>query len=247
MSPAQRGIRQYRYFNLLAVLSVTCMLVAMLLPYKIVQIGSFTFPGGVLIFPSSYIFSDVIAEVYGYKMARQLIWITIAAMCLFSTAIYFSIHLPSPPTWHLQHEYNVVLGSSLRAFVGFTVGLLISDFINVYAISKWKIMIKGRYFWLRSMGSTAIGEAAFSVVAGLILYTGKISFSTYLHLTASIWFFKVLYNGVAVYPAFLLAAFLKRREGVDVYDYHTNFNPLRFFDTQEALQLQDLEAQENTA
>ncbi|MEM1244258.1 MAG: queuosine precursor transporter [Pseudomonadota bacterium] len=222
------GKIQYKYFNLITVITTTCMLIAMLLPYKLVQLGPFIFPGGVLVFPLSYIFSDIITEVYGYTMARQLIWILILAMCLFASTIAISIHLPSPSTWHEQAAFDTVLGTNFRSFIGFTTGLLVSDFINVFIISKWKILTRGKYFWLRSIGSSAMGEAMFSIVTGLIVYVGVLSFHQFIHLTISVWLFKLIYTSIFTYPAYLIAKHLKRVEGVDVYDVNISYNPFRF-------------------
>lgn len=219
---------QYKYLTLLIALAVTCMIIAIIVPYKIVKIGPFIAPGGVFVFPLFYFFGDVVVEVYGYRMAKQLTWITTACIALYSLVVAIIIRTPSPPFWHLQSAYNQVLGSSLKVFFGFFVGMFVSNFLNIYAVSRWKILLHGKFFWLRSIGGSGVGEAVFSIATGAIIYLGVISFKQYLHLTVSVWLFKIIYASISAYPATILANYLKRAEGVDVYDYNEDFNPFKF-------------------
>src|SRR5690349_17141808 len=132
---------QYKYLTLLIALAVTCMIVAIIVPYKIIKIGPFIAPGGVLVFPLFYFLGDVVVEVYGYRMAKQLTWITMLCIAFYSLVIATIIRTPSPPFWQLQAVYNQVLGSSIKVFFGFLVGMFISNFINIYAVSRWKILL----------------------------------------------------------------------------------------------------------
>lgn len=220
--------RQYKYFSLLTAIAVTSMIIATILPYKILKIGNFIAPGGVFAFPLFYFLGDVITEVYGYKLARQMIWITVICLVFYSLMVAFIIRFPSPPFWQLESAYKTVLGSSMRVLIGFLVGIFLSNFSNIYAISHWKILMRGKLFWLRSIGASAVGEAVFSIITGAIVYLGVISFHDYLHLTACVWFFKIIYASIAAYPATLLVAFLKKAEDSDTYDYQVNFNPFKF-------------------
>lgn len=219
--------QQYKYFPVLVALATTCMIISIILPYKIIKIGDFIMPGGVFVFPLFYFFGDIVVEVYGYNMAKQLIWTATFCLILYSIAVALIIRAPSPSFWHLQSAYDKVLGSSMRVLCGFIIGMLVSNFYNVYAVSRWKILLKGKFFWIRIIGGSSIGEIIFSIITGAIIYTGVISLKEYIHLTVSVWLFKLIYGIFTAYPATIIVDFLKKTEGVDSYDSNTDFNPFK--------------------
>jgi uncharacterized integral membrane protein (TIGR00697 family) len=200
---------RFNYFTLIATLSLTCSIVSILLPYKILQLGTLTLPGGVILFPLTYLFEDIIAEIYGFEAAKQLILMKVLCLTLFSLAIAFIIQLPSPATWHDQAAYNLVYGHRFKLLLGFIVGLGISDLTNTYFISKWKISMRHKYFALRSIGAAAIGEALFSIIVGMIVYVGVLSFQAYLKITVSVWVFKFIYSLIIAYPGSVVVSWLK--------------------------------------
>ncbi len=221
-----------RLLTFLAVFSSCCMLIAMIFAYKVIQtgtwsihipwtdglmaIGPFHFPGGFIVFPMSYVLSDIVAELYGPKMARHFVWLLVFCMIFFSIIAFCILHLPSPAHLDLNKAkmlpaYQALFGKSLRLCVGFVCGLFISLLINIYIINKWRILVKGKYFWLRSVGSSTIGEGMFSVVCGFIIYTGVLSFGHYLILTLDIWLFKLIYTAIAAYPARILVNLMKQK------------------------------------
>ncbi len=133
--------------------------------------------------------------------------------------------MPSPSFWHIQQSYDNVFGNMVRFVLAGTVATISSSFINVYAISKWKILMKGKHFWLRSIGASAIG--GFVLITAIILfgYLGTLKLKEVMVMFLSIYTLELIYACLLAWPAWILAGFLKIKEQVDVYDLNTNFNP----------------------
>ncbi len=224
-SYSQKLDKPVKYLNILGVLYTSFLLAASLIVHKMVLIGNMTISASTLIFPFTYFFGDIIAEVYGYRASRQLIWAAFGAMFIFDMLSALIIHLPSPAYWHQQEAYNLVISSLPRTFFGDFIGLNIGAFINVYLITKWKVAARGRYFWIRSLCSTALGEATFNIIAFLIVFSGTIPFKDIMQAMIFSYLFKAVFALITVVPAILLVRYLKRKEQLDVYDYNTNFNP----------------------
>lgn len=230
----------YTFFPLIVALSVTCLLVSYLTPYKIWQLGFLILPGGVVLFPLAYIFDDIIAEVYGYTYARQAIWLKWLCLTMLALSIALIVALP-PASGHeaASQAFNVVFAHDMKAFLGYAMGLLVSDFANTILMAKWKVKAKGRYFSLRSIGAAAVGEAVFSLVCGFIVYMGVISFHEYINITLSVWSVKMVYGIIIAYPASLVVKRLKRIENSDPYDVHTNFSPFQLRGKPDKMQLSE--------
>ena len=224
-------IKIHKFAVLLSTMYVAALLLTAVLVHKMIQIGSLSISAGTFVFPFSYFFGDVIAEVYGYKISRQLIWSAFICMFIFDIGSAILTHTPPPVGWHYQADYSVVLGPLPRIFLGDFIAMNAGAFINAYMITKFKILTRGKYFWLRSLGSTTVGEGVFTFLAFTIMFLGVTTFKTYIEAMSFSYLFKVCYALLAVYPATLLVRFLKHKERLDVYDYNTNFNPFRVFDT----------------
>jgi queuosine precursor transporter len=222
---SQKLDKPVKYLNILGVLYTSFLLVASLIVHKMVVIFGLTISASTLVFPFTYFLGDVIAEVYGYKVSRQLIWAAFAAMFIFDMLSAAIIHLPSPAYWSLQSAYDTVISPLPRIFLGDFLGLTIGAFLNVYLITKWKVMAHGRFFWLRSLCSAALGEAAFNIIAFMVVFIGVIPFNNIIQAMIFSYLFKVLFALISVVPALLLVRYLKNKECIDVYDYNTNFNP----------------------
>lgn len=219
---------QYKYFLLLASLYITITLTATALTYRLVSIGPFTLHGGSVIFPFSYILGDIITEVYGYRLSRQLIWISIICGFAFSLMVTIVIYLPAPNFWHDQQTYLYVFGNSLRFTIGASAAGFIGSFINIYSISKSKIYLHGKYFWLRSFFSSTFGEAIQSLIGISIGFIGIVPISNVVGIMTTSFMMKIIYSIAAVGPANYVAIYLKQKEGVDIYDYETKFTPFSF-------------------
>lgn len=225
----------YKYIIFLAMLFITIDLSAVSVAYKMVDLN-FLFKinsGATFIFPITYALGDIIAEVYGYSMARKLIWLSLFLQFIFAILITSVIHLPHPIFWDQEQAYFSVFGSTLRFVSAGTLANVASNFLNVYIVSKLKIPFEGKLFWVRSILSTVI--SGFILVA-IIIVTGFFGKNINFHQTwimfKSTYALEIFYALALVIPAAIIASFLKKSEKIDVYDYHTNFNPFNFKNTQ---------------
>ena len=209
----------------LALLYLTIYLAADSVAYKMIALGALIAPGPPFIFPLSYSLGDVIAEVYGYSMARKIIWLTLFFQFLYSFFVMFVVNLPHPIDWHNQESYQIVFGSLIRFVSAGFISVLASHFINIYIFSKWKILLRGKHFWLRSIVSSAIGGFVLIFLIMLLGYSGTVDLRTSLIMFSSIYLIELLYACITVWPAWLLSGYLKIKENLDVYDTKTNFNP----------------------
>lgn len=210
---------------------VSCLIAANIIAVKLVSIFTLVLPAAVVIFPITYIFGDVLTEVYGYRMARLVIWIGFAANLVVVGAIWIAEILPPAPFWKEQSAYVAVLGQTPRILAGSFLAYLAGEFLNSMVLSRLKLATRGRYLWTRTIGSTLVGQAADSTIFITIAFVATIPGSALLRLILTQWLFKVVYE-VAVTPlTYLIVGALKRHEHIDTYDYDTNLNPLRVFDT----------------
>jgi uncharacterized integral membrane protein (TIGR00697 family) len=217
-----------KYYHILSMLYITLVIASVILAHRLSDYFGFLEPGGIFIFPISYFLGDIMAEVYGYKLSRQLIWSTIICVSIFSVLVTLVTNSPYPPIFHNAEAYKTVFGSSILLFLGLICGLFASDFTNIYALTKFKILLKGKHFIIRSIVSTAVCELVFNIVTYSFTYLGFVSFHYFIVLIINSWLFKVAYSLIAVIPSALLVGFLKKHENMDVYDYKTNFNPFKF-------------------
>lgn len=219
--------KNFKCLNLLVMLYLTIMLISIALVYKLVYIGGLTIASSSLILPLWYIISDVIAEVYGYKVIRQIIWFAILCEAIFIFLIFFLIQLPSPEFWGYQNSFNNVFGKLPRVFLGSFLGIMLGNFMNVYILSKWKMLLKGKYFWLRSLGSSAIGEAIFTMVTIMFDYLHVFPLGKIIQMIALSYTIKMIGSIISIVPASFITPYIKKIENVDVYDHRTNFNPFK--------------------
>lgn len=219
---------QYRWLMLLAMIYLTGWTTTYPMIYKMVEINQILEPGCIFLFPLSYAMADIIAEVYGYKVARQIIWSALLAGFVFCAALKLVTSLPAPAYWQKQQAFNAIFSPIMRAYFATTIASLIGSFANIYIISKWKILMYGKYFWFRSLFSTGIGELFFSVIGGTLAYAGVEPWSKIMFLMLDGYLFKMLYALIAVWPAAYLVYSLKKSESADVYDHGINYSPLIF-------------------
>lgn len=210
-------------FVIVAGLFVTCLLTANIIGVKIISAGPFIFPAAVIIFPVSYIFGDVLTEVYGDRLARRIIWLGFACNLIMVIFIWFGQLLPAAPFWQDQPAYVSILGYTPRLLVASFLGYLFGEFANSFVLSKMKILTKGRWLWTRTIGSTFIGQAFDTSIFITVAFIGTPSFVPILILYH--WSAKVLIEAVATPFTYWIVGVLKRTEATDTYDYRTNFNP----------------------
>ncbi|GCE32137.1 transporter [Dictyobacter alpinus] len=217
------------WFLLIASLFTTCLITANIIAVKLALLGGVMFPAGVVIFPLSYLFGDVLTEVYGYSASRVVIWLGFLGNLLAVAAFSLASILPAAPIWHDQTAYNAILGFTPRLLLASFISYLIGEFVNSFVLAKLKIATQGRYLWMRTIGSTLLGEGIDTTIFISIAFWGSLPFSVIITLILTQWIIKVLYEVVATPLTYLIVGFLKAREQLDIYDRQTNFNPFLLF------------------
>ncbi|MBI5302358.1 MAG: queuosine precursor transporter [Chloroflexi bacterium] len=215
----------YRYLNLVTGVFVTCLIISNIIVAKLVGIGDVVMSAAIIIFPVSYIFGDILTEVYGYARSRQIIWIGFACNALAVVAIQIGAALPSADFWTGQAAYEQMLGTTPRFLIASLIAYLVGEFMNSFVLAKMKIVTRGRWLWSRTIGSTLIGEAFDTVIFTLIAFTGALEPGAMVNITVTEWTLKCLYEFVATPVTYQVVNFLKRAEREDYYDYYTDFNP----------------------
>lgn len=209
-------------------LYLTAMLAADVVAFKFVGIEGTIISGATIVFPFTYLFGDVIAEVYGYDIARKIIWLGLLSELLFALIIKGVIDLPYASFANYTQDFSVTVGAMPRFVIGGIIGNIASCFLNIYLISKWKIMAKGRIFWLRSIVATAISELVIIGFAVMVGFTSRMSTEMAVKVIAWAYLLEMFYALIFVWPAWGISAYLKRVENIDSYDYGVNYNPFRF-------------------
>jgi len=235
MMPQTDQQKGYRWFTLVTAIFVTTLTISNIIAVKLVQIGSLVLPAAVILFPISYIFGDILTEVYGYRNARKVIWIGFACNLLAVVAIYVAGILPAASFWSAgdfstpstaQQAYTAILGFAPRLLIASFCAYLIGEFLNSFVLAKLKVKTRGKFLWLRTIGSTIIGQGADSAVFITIAFLGILPSGLLLTSILSQWLFKVAYETLATPLTYLAVNFLKRNEREDVFDENTNFNPV---------------------
>jgi len=210
-------------FVVLSALFVTCLITANVIAVKIVTLGPFTFPAAIFIFPFSYIFGDVLTEVYGYRRARQVIWLGFLCNLVFVLFAWIGQKLPSASFWTDQSAYVAILGQTPRLLAASFIGYLVGEFVNSLVLSRMKVVTRGRWLWTRTIGSTVVGQALDTSIFITVAFVGTTSFHPEMILYH--WAAKVAIEAAATPLTYLVVNSFKKREQVDTYDQAVNFNP----------------------
>jgi len=214
-------------FVVVATLFVTCLITSNIIIAKQISIGGIVLPAAIIIFPLSYIIGDILTEVYGYRQARRVIWLGFLCNLVAVVAIWIAKILPPAPVFEAQNDYERILGSTPRFLLASFVAYLAGEFTNSVVLSKMKLMTKGRWLWSRTIGSTIIGQGVDTVVVLAIAFVGVLPFSVLGIMMFFHWLVKCVYEALATPLTYLVVGYLKRKEGIDVYDYGVDFNPLK--------------------
>lgn len=221
--------QHFTYYTPLAMVFVTVLLAANLTSHKLAAIPPFTFTAGTLIFPLIYICGDALTEVYGYKRTRPIIWSALGCNLLLVGILQLCIATPPAPEWHQQQAYAAILGAVPRIVLASMCAYFVGEFTNAFILSKLKMRTHGKYLWLRIISSSSLGLLLDSLVFISIAFVGVVPFATILHAGISEYLIKVSGAILAAPLIYWLTRWLKKREGVDYYDWHTNFNPFAWF------------------
>ena len=220
--------KQYKYLGLLTAIYITLQLVSDISAGKIVQLGIFTVSATVLYFPLTYIFSDILTEVYGYAKARSVIWLVLLSSILAGALYSIVVMLPPAIGFEANQAYTRVLGQLPRILVGGWIAVWVGGILNDYTLAKMKLWTSGKHLWLRTISSTILGEGAntflFYVIALYAIIPTGLLFTSVL----SAWLLKVVIEVVMTPFTYGVVAKLKKAEQEDYYDSNTNFNPLIF-------------------
>ena len=227
------GHRAYRYYDLVMVAFVTVLVCSNVIgPAKIAQLdlpllGTLTFGAGVLFFPISYVFGDILTEVYGYARSRRVIWSGFAALAFAALMAWVIVRLPPAPFWSNQAAYEIAFGSTWRIALASLIAFLCGEFVNSFVLAKMKIWTAGRWLWTRTIGSTIAGEGVDSALFYPLAFYGsgiipddKLPFVMLAQFVA-----KVGVEVVFTPLTYQIVAWLKRAEHEDYYDRDTDFNP----------------------
>jgi uncharacterized integral membrane protein (TIGR00697 family) len=218
---------RFRYLDSLIHVFVVVLIVSNLVGPKIVAVGPFRISGAQLLFPITYIFGDIFTEVYGYGASRRAIWTGFFASALLSVMGLITVALPPAPDWPHQEAFATVFHFVPRMVIASLLAYWAGEFSNAFVMAKLKLVTKGRRLWVRTIGSTMVGQLVDTTLVMIIAFGGSLSTSLIATLIVSGYLGKVLYEAAATPLTYLVVNTLKRKEGVDVFDYSTDFNPFR--------------------
>ena len=217
--------RQYKYYDLLVSDFVAILLISNLVAPKITAIGPFRLSGAQLLFPITYIFGDIFTEVYGYAASRRAIWMGFFASAVLAILGLIIVALPPAPGWNDQEVYAKIFGLVPRIVIASLIAFWAGEFANAFLLARLKVMTKGRHLWMRTIASTAVGQLIDTVLVMVIIFGGTQPWPLIGNLIVSGYLGKVLYEAAATPITYAVVNTLKRKEGVDVYDTETDFNP----------------------
>ncbi|HEY3105257.1 MAG TPA: queuosine precursor transporter [Gaiellaceae bacterium] len=211
-------MRYSQRFVVLAAFFVTALVVSNIIAVKLVEISGRVFPAGLVIFPLSYLLGDVLTEVYGVRAARRVIWLGFACNLLAVGAIQAAIHLPAADFWEEnQSAYDQILGTTWRLFVASLAAYMVGELANAYVLAWMKGATGGRFLWTRTIGSTIVGEGFDSAIFITIAFAG--TGAALANPIITTWLIKVGWETLATPITYVIVNYLKRTEGVDVYDF----------------------------
>ena len=230
--------RVYRYYDLIMASFVCVLLCANLIGVsKVAQVELFgrqiRFGAGNLFFPLSYLFGDVLTEVYGYARSRKVVWAGFGSLGFASVMSYVVVHLPPAHGWAGQATIEAAFGSTWRIAMASLVGYFCGEFANSVTLAKMKLLTEGKLLWTRTIGSTIVGEACDTVVFYPLAFLGTWSNDVLFSVMAANYVIKVGWEVVATPVTYRVVHALKKAENEDFYDRHTNFTPFSLETPQE--------------
>lgn len=221
--------KNYKYVHVLLTLYITILLIVVVLANRFIIVFGMLEAGGIFVFPLTFLICDIVSEVYGYSLAKKFIWLGVFAELLFAIIGTLEMKLPYPQRWMYSQDYYIVFHPTIRYVFSGLIALLCGEFVNIYLISRWKVMLHGKYFILRSIAATSIGQMLLSIIVDFTAFFGNtLSLKNLIWMIFCGWLWKLLSALVLIYPTWVLIKFLKKSEDIDIYDVNTNFNPFEF-------------------
>ena len=217
-------------FMLLGILFNVCLIAANLLETKVIQVGSLTVTAGLLVFPISYIINDCIAEVWGFKKARLIIWSGFAMNFFVVSLGLIAVAIPAAPFWEGEEHFNFVFGMAPRILAASLMAFLVGSFLNAYVMSKMKVASQGRNFSARAIWSTVVGETADSLIFFPVAFGGVIAWKELLIMMGIQIVLKSMYEVIILPVTIRVVKAIKKIDGSDVYDTNISYNVLKVKD-----------------
>lgn len=221
---------RYRYLDIITAFFAAALIISNILSTKITALGPLSIDAGTLLFPLTYIFGDILTEVYGYKKARRVIWIGFISNLFIAIAIIIVAMLPPAPDWGNQKAFDAVLGLTPRLVLASLIAFLIGEFTNSFILAKMKILTKGKYLWSRTIGSTIAGELLDTIIFTLLAFTGILPSGLIISIILSVYISKLAIEILFTPITYFIVNKLKKSEKEDYYDYKTRFNPFTIKD-----------------
>ncbi len=218
-------MKEFKYLIVIAMFFVAILLISNVASSKIVAFGWLSLDAGTILFPLSYIFGDVLTEVYGYRRVRKIIWTGFAMNILMAVVFMIVAKLPGADFWPNQEAYDLILGWTPRIVAASVIAYFFGEFSNSYLLAKIKIKMNGKKLWVRTISSTVVGEFFDTLIFITIAFWGVFPNDVMVQLIVSNYIFKVGVEVAFTPITYAVVGFLKKKEGVDVYDRGTNFNP----------------------
>ena len=224
--PAAPARRSYRYYDLVMAAFVCVLLCANLIGVsKVTTVGGFSFSAGNLFFPLSYLFGDILTEVYGYARSRRVVWAGFGALAFAALMSTLVVHLPPAPGWTGQAVIEAAFGSTWRIALASLLGYWCGEFVNSFTLARMKVLTRGRWLWTRTIGSTLFGEAADTLVFYPLAFYGVWDNALLLAVMGANYCIKVGWEVLATPLTYRIVNALKRAEQEDFFDDRTDFNP----------------------
>ncbi len=221
-------VHQFRNFDIVMAAFVAILLLSNVIgAAKIATLGGWEFGAGILFFPVSYVIGDVLTEVYGYARARRCIWVGFAAMLFMAFMSWVVVSLPPAAGWTGQAAYESVFGQVPRIVAASIIAFWAGEFVNSYVLARMKIWTRGKHLWSRTIGSTVFGQAVDSLLFYPIAFLGLWSAQQVITVMVTNWTLKVLWEVVLTPVTYAVVGWLKRHEGVDLFDEATDFTPFK--------------------
>ncbi len=220
---------RYRYFDLIVGVFVTALVTSNLVAAKVAMIAGHKIGCGIFVFPVSYIFGDVLTEVYGYARSRRVIWIGFACAAFASSTFWLADRMPPAPDWPDQGAFHAILGQLPRIVAASLVAYVIGEFVNSFVLAKLKVLTRGRHLWTRTIGSTLAGQLVDSAVFYPLAFLGQPGWTPaqVAEVALNNYLIKCAVETLFTPVTYLVVGHLKRAEHEDVFDTETDFNPLR--------------------
>ena len=215
-------------FLVLACVFVTLLVTSNIIAVKLIEVFGRVLPAAIILFPMTYILGDIFTEVYGFRFARRVIWLGFLCNAVAVAGFWAGGVLPAVSFWEGQDAYDAILGYTPRLLMASFAGYLVGEFANSIILSRLKVATEGRWLWTRTIGSTLVGQGFDSAVFITLAFIGTIAGNSLVELVITQWVFKVVYEAAATPLTYAVVGYVKRREGVDTFDYNASLNPLAF-------------------